>query len=53
MSITVGIGLAFVAMLSWGIGDFLIQKSTRKIGDTETLFLISFFWRACARSFCL
>ncbi len=43
MSISVGIGLAFVAMLCWGIGDFLIQKSTRKIGDFETLFLITLF----------
>ena len=29
--------LAFGAMISWGIGDFLIQKSTRKIGDIESL----------------
>lgn len=43
MSISVGIGLAFVAMLCWGVGDFLIQKSTRKIGDFETLFLITLF----------
>lgn len=42
MNITVGIGLAFVAMLCWGFGDFLIQKSTRKLGDWETLFLITF-----------
>lgn len=27
-----GILLAFVAMLSWGVGDFLIQKSTRQLG---------------------
>lgn len=46
MSISVGIGLAFVAMLCWGIGDFLIQKSTRKIGDWETLFLITIFGTA-------
>lgn len=39
----IGIGLAFVAMLSWGFGDFLIQKSTRKLGDWETLFLITLF----------
>lgn len=43
MTITVGIGLAFVAMLCWGFGDFLIQKSTRKLGDWETLFLICGF----------
>lgn len=40
MTASVGIGLAFVAMLCWGFGDFLIQKSTRKIGDWETLFLV-------------
>lgn len=40
MNISVGIGLAFVAMLCWGFGDFLIQRSTRKIGDWETLFII-------------
>ncbi|MBI4209917.1 MAG: DMT family transporter [Candidatus Diapherotrites archaeon] len=31
---------AFGAMLCWGIGDFLIQKSVRKIGDIETLAFI-------------
>lgn len=30
-------------MLSWGIGDFLIQKSSRKLGDWETLFAITAF----------
>ena len=43
MNITIGIGLAFVAMLCWGFGDFLIQKSTRKMGDWETLFIIALF----------
>ena len=43
MTIGIGIGLAFVAMLCWGFGDFLIQKSTRKLGDWETLFLITGF----------
>lgn len=38
----VGIVLAFVAMLCWGFGDFLIQRSSRKMGDWETLFIISF-----------
>lgn len=54
MSVSIGIGLAFVAMLCWGIGDFLIQRSTRKIGDFETLLaitgagaviLLPFVWR--------
>ena len=42
-SVAIGIGLGFVAMLSWGFGDFLIQKSSRKLGDWETLFYISLF----------
>jgi len=49
-----GIAIVCIAMLSWGIGDFLIQKSTRKVGDWETLLatagfgtviLIPFVWR--------
>lgn len=43
MSISVGIALAFVAMLCWGIGDFWIQKSARKVGDIEALFFITAF----------
>ncbi len=31
---------AFLAMLFWAVADFLIQKSTRKIGDLESLALI-------------
>ncbi|MDP2974418.1 MAG: EamA family transporter, partial [Candidatus Diapherotrites archaeon] len=31
---------AFGAMLCWGFGDFLIQKSTRKVGDIEALAFI-------------
>lgn len=38
-----GILFAIIAMLSWGVGDFLIQRSTRKIGDWETLFIICLF----------
>ena len=43
MTTSVGIALAFVAMLSWGIGDFWIQKSARKVGDLEALFFITLF----------
>lgn len=43
MDTGIGIALAFVAMLCWGFGDFLIQKSARKVGDWETLFIISIF----------
>ena len=38
-----GIILAIVAMLSWGIGDFLIQRFVRSIGNMETLFVITGF----------
>lgn len=43
MDVSVGIGLAFVAMLCWGFGDFLIQRSTRRVGDWETLLVITLF----------
>lgn len=41
--IELGVAFAIVSMFAWGFGDFLIQKSTRKVGDWETLFLICFF----------
>jgi drug/metabolite transporter (DMT)-like permease len=40
MGIEVSLIFAFAAMLCWGIGDFLIQKSTRKVGDLEALAFI-------------
>jgi len=43
MPVGVGIALACVAMLCWGIGDFWIQRSTRKIGNIEALFFITAF----------
>ncbi len=47
-----GIVLSIVAMLSWGFGDFLIQKNARKIGDWETLFFITFFGAVVLLPFC-
>jgi len=38
-----GIVFAFGALLFWGFGDFLIQRSTRKFGDWETLFIVTLF----------
>lgn len=38
-----GILFALVALLSWGIGDFLIQRSARKFGDWIALFYITAF----------
>lgn len=37
----IGLLFSFFAFLGWGIGDFLIQKSTRKINAIRTLFYIS------------
>lgn len=38
-------GMLFVllAILCWGVGDFLIQRSARKLGDWEALFFITLF----------
>jgi len=33
---------AFGAMIFWGLGDFLIQRTIYKVGSLETLFLITF-----------
>jgi len=38
-----GILFVLIAVAAWGLGDFLIQKSARKIGDWEALFVITFF----------
>lgn len=40
MGLEFSILFALGAMLCWGIGDFLIQKTTRKIGDIEALAFI-------------
>lgn len=36
----IGVIAAFGAMLCWGVGDFYIQKATRRLGDFEALFFI-------------
>lgn len=38
-----GLIYAAIAAISWGIGDFLIQRSARKFGDWEALFFITLF----------
>ncbi len=40
MSFALGLVFAFGAMMLWGFGDFLIQRTTRKLGDWETLFVL-------------
>src|SRR3989338_8939836 len=43
MGLEIGIAFAFVALLFWGFGDFLIQRTARKLGDWETLFVVTLF----------
>lgn len=38
-----GIFFAFIALFCWGLGDFLIQKSSREFGKWVSLFFITFF----------
>lgn len=38
-----GVLFAIIALMSWGTGDFLIQKSTRKFGNWISLFYITAF----------
>lgn len=40
MPFEIGILAALAALIFWGFGDFLIQRSARKFGDWETLFVI-------------
>jgi len=40
MSYYLGIIFAFIALLSWGFGDFFIQKTTRIVGIWKALFFI-------------
>lgn len=35
-----GIALALVALVGWGVGDFLIQRTTRLVGSAKALFFI-------------
>lgn len=40
MSHSIGILFAFIALISWGFGDFFIQKTTRALGSSKALFFI-------------
>lgn len=40
MPFSLSILAAFAATLFWGVGDFLIQRETRKVGDMESLAFI-------------
>lgn len=41
MTSTLGLLAAFIAFLSWGFGDFAIQRSVRRLGSFEALFFIT------------
>jgi drug/metabolite transporter (DMT)-like permease len=51
MSAIIGIAFAAAALLCWGFGDFLLQRSTRKIGDWETLLVVTAFGSAILMPF--
>lgn len=36
-----GFSFAFLALVAWGVGDFLIQKSARRFGNWQSLFFIT------------
>lgn len=38
-----GITFAFIALIGWGIGDFLIQRSARAFGNYPAIFYITAF----------
>lgn len=46
-----GILFAVVALFTWGIGDFLIQKSARKFGSLLALFYVAGFFSVCLLPF--
>ena len=41
--VSIGILFSLGALLSWGFGDFFIQRATRVIGVWKSLFFITFF----------
>ncbi len=43
MSALLGIIAAGIAFLSWGFGDFALQRTIRRIGSLDTLFYVSAF----------
>ncbi|MBI5133785.1 MAG: DMT family transporter [Candidatus Taylorbacteria bacterium] len=47
-----GVAAAIASMVSWGIGDFLIQRSARSLGDWKTLFYIGLIGNAGLLPFC-
>ncbi len=42
MTIATGVLLALIALVGWGFGDFLIQRTTRLVGSAKALFFIGF-----------
>ena len=42
MTIATGVLLALIALVGWGFGDYLIQRTTRLVGSAKALFFIGF-----------
>lgn len=38
--VMVGVGAALLSLVLWGLGDFLIQRSVRHVGNIRTLFYV-------------
>ena len=47
-----GILLAITALIAWGLGDFLIERSARKFGDWVALFYMTSFGAIVLSPFC-
>ena len=41
--LNLGIIYAIIALFAWGCGDFLLERTTRKIGNVATLFWVCLF----------
>lgn len=53
MSIAAGVLLSLLALVAWGAGDFLIQRTTRLVGSAKALFFIGIVGFACLTPFVL
>ena len=51
MTIATGVLFALVALISWGVGDFLIQRTSRLIGSAKALFCTGIVGFVCLTPF--
>ena len=42
MSILIGVFCGLIAMLGWGIGEFLMKEPSKRIGEIEIFFYMQF-----------